>query len=170
MKYDFDMLSVTPKDLQNKHSGILARFGMTEQAGQQLAMFRDPETTQALAGACELVKECFIASGFALNSFDSGLDDNFFVEDDKEWRTKVLARLQENVEALPGDVAWNGFDIGDFFVASYGAMPAPKQRKTFESVRDRVRAPLVLIEARRITPRVFSRPLSRPLSTPAPGL
>lgn len=166
MKYDFDLLSVTSKDFQNKYAGLLGRFGMNEQARQQLAMFRDPETTQALAGACDLVRECFIKSGFALNGFDSGLDDACYVSEDKDARSQILARLQENVEVLPGDVAWNGFDIGDFFVSAYGAVPAPKQRKSFENVRRRVRSPMVLTAARRITPRV----LSRPLSTPAPGI
>jgi len=170
VKYDFDLLLVTPKDLQTKYSGLLERFGLTDQAGQQLAMFRHSETTQALAGACEQVRECFVASGFALNGFDSGLDDNLFDTGDEESRSRILAKLQENVEALPGDVAWNGFDIGDFFVSAYGAMPAPRKRKSFGDVRRQVRAPLVLTAARRITPRVLSRPLSRPLSTPAPGL
>lgn len=166
MKYDFDMLSVTPKALQTKYAELLNRFDMSEQAGQQIAMFRDPETANALAGACDAVRDCFIACGFALNSYDSGLGDAQYASDDKEGRARILARLQEHVEALPGDVAWNGFDIGDFFVAAYGAMPAPRQRKTFADVRRRVRSPMVLTPSKRIIPRA----MSRPLSTPAPGL
>ena len=42
--YDFDMISVTPKDIQTKYAHLLMRFGMTDQAKQQIAMFRDPET------------------------------------------------------------------------------------------------------------------------------
>ncbi|MGR3514813.1 MAG: hypothetical protein ACU0GG_18795 [Paracoccaceae bacterium] len=166
MTYDFDLLTTTPKDVQTKYAGLLDHFGMTDQATQSIALFRDPETAQALAGACDAVRACFEASGFAFTSYNDGASDNEYAADDKEARARILSRLQENVEALPGDVMWNGFDIGDFFVAAFGAMPAPRKRKTFADVRRRVRAPMVLTQSKRI----FPRAISRPLSTPAPGL
>ncbi|MEM7718656.1 MAG: hypothetical protein AAF222_05590 [Pseudomonadota bacterium] len=166
MKYDFDMLSVTPKDIQSKYAQLFVRFGMTNQACEQIAIFRDPDTARALSGASFAVRDCFVASGFALNSYATGMDEGAFAADDKDGRAYVLGQLQENVEALPSDVRWNGFDIGDFFVAAYGAMPAPRQRRFFSEARRAVLPPMTLMPSDRIASRITSRALS----TPAPGL
>ena len=161
MKYDFDMLSVTPKDIQSKYAQLFVRFGMTEQAHQQIALFRDPHASRALAGASQEVRDCFISAGFATNSYDCGAVDNQFPEADKDSRAKVLARLQESVEDLPGDVDWNGFDIGEFFVAAYGAMPVPRKRRALEEAGRRVLPAMTLMPSDRV--------VSRALSTPAPS-
>lgn len=160
MKYDFDMLSVVPKDIQSKYAQLFVRFGMTEQAHEQIALFRDPETARAISGASRQVRDCFVASGFALNSYNSNVEDNEFAEQDRDARARVLASLQENVEDLPGDVDWNGFDIGEFFVAAYGAMPAPRKRQFFKQAAQGVLPAMTLMPSDRV--------VSRALSTPAP--
>lgn len=166
VKYDFDMLSVTPKDIQCKYAQLFLRFGMNDQLREQIAIFRDPETAQALSSASLAVRECFIASGFALNSYHTGIDEGAFASEDKDGRARVLSQLQENVEALPTDVRWNGFDVGDFFVAAYGAMPAERKRRTFADARQAALPAITLMPSDRIASRVNSRVLS----TRAPGV
>lgn len=166
MNYDFDMLSVTPKDIQSKYAQLFLRFGMMDQVREQIAIFRDPKTAAALSGASHAVRECFVASGFALNSYHSGIENGGFAPEDKAARAHVLAQLQENVEAMPSDVRWNGFDIGDFFIAAYGSIPVPRKRRTFAEARHAVLPPMTLTPEDRIASRITSRALSEP----APGL
>ncbi len=165
MNYDFDMLSVTPKDIQTKYAQTLTRFGMTDMARQKLAMFRDPNTVRALAGASEAVRDCFVASGFALNGFDSGIGNGRFHAADEDERTEVLERLQANLASVPADAQWNGFDIEAFFDAAGIATVADPRRRRFDEVRHAVLPPMRLAPS----DRVRTRATSRPVSTPAPS-
>lgn len=161
MTYDFDMISVTPKDFQRKFARLLARLGLTDQAGEQIAMFRDPHATWALSGASEAVRDCFVSSGFALNCRQSTARAGEFAATDQDARRQVLVRLRENVDALPEDADWNGFDIDAFFAEAYAASPAEETCRSFADERRAFLPPMPLLPAERIR--------SRALSTPAPG-
>ncbi|MEM6387051.1 MAG: hypothetical protein AAF668_17150 [Pseudomonadota bacterium] len=161
MKYDFDIFSVTPSDLRTKYTHLLSRFCLTDQSVQSLAMFRDPQASKALSGASPAIRDCFTNSGFALNCFDDGCADQRFASGDKDGRAKVLAKLQEGVEALPMDVNWNGFDIGDFFVSAYGALPTQRTRKTFRGAARAFHPPMTLLPSARVVSRVLSTVTSR---------
>ncbi len=158
MTYDFDILSVVPSEIQSKYAGLFSQFGMTEQAGQQLAMFRDQAVADALAGASEEVKACFVESGFALNRRDSGTGQGKYSASDTPARVRVLERLRRNVEKLPEEVNWNGFDIDTFFAEAGAAEPVDRVRCSFADVR-RTFKPRMSIPAAPV----------RPLSTPTPG-
>ncbi|MEO1537382.1 MAG: hypothetical protein AAFR73_06595 [Pseudomonadota bacterium] len=156
MNYIFDLVSVTPPNFRTKYAGLLSRFELEAQARQQLAMFRDCEAATALTGACETVRDCFVQSGFALNAYQHEGGANEYEPTDRDMRAQILAKLQENVEALPFDVDWNGFDIGDFFIAAYGALPAPRKQRANVST-------MTLMPSNRVLSRI-SRVLTRPVS------
>lgn len=161
MKYDFDMISVTPDEFQSKYATLLSVFRMTEQAAEKLAMFRDPMTTWALSGASDEVRECFVASGFALNCRQSTDRAGHYAAKTENSRSEVLERLRQNVDALPDDVNWNGFDIDVFFAVAHAAAPEADQKKAVFADARPALPPIALMPADRIS--------SRALSTPAPG-
>lgn len=156
MTYDFDMLAVTPKDFQRKYAGLLSRFGLTDQAKEQLAMFRDPRTAHALQGASEAVRDAFVASGFAVNAYVTEIDEGRYRAADEAERRCVLERLRLAIDALPDDVDWNGFDKDVFFAEAHAAEPM---------AAGRTRA----AHARGSATDVPVRAATRPLSTPAPS-
>ena len=157
MNYDFDVLSVTTDAFQTKYSGLLARFGMAEQARKHYAMLRDPAAIQALAGASQEVRDCFLNSGFGLTGYDSGAGKGHYREADVALRELSLARLRRNVERLSRDAGWNGFDIEAFFEAADAATPAEKVDARFS----------VSFLSTRSAPRTSNRATTRALSTPA---
>lgn len=152
MTYDFDMLAVTPKEFQRKYAGLLARFGLTDQARQQIAMFRDPRAAHALQGASEVVRDVFVTNGFAVNAYVTGIDEGKYRAADAAQRSAVLGRLEAALDALPEDVEWNGFDKDAFLASARAAAPLVRIPE-FASTRQTV----------------STRVASRPLSTPAPS-
>lgn len=152
--YDFDMFSVIPKETQRKFSGLFSMFGMTEQARQQVAMFRDPETAAALNGASHEVQACFFASGFALNGYHCRTEEGRYAAADEDGRADVLARLEKNLAMLSADADWNGFDIDAFFAISGAAVPL-NEVASFSAQK-------LLDTAQPLAERVTSRRLSAP--------
>ena len=156
MTYDFDMLAVTPKDFQRKYANLLARFGLTDQAKKQLAMFRDPRTAHALQGASEAVRDAFVASGFAVNAYVTEIGEGRYRAADEAERMCVLERLKSAIDALPEDADWNGFDKDVFFAEAYAAEPvAEVQTGVTNTHASPTEVPAQLAK--------------RPLSTPAPS-
>ncbi len=161
MKYDFDMISVTPKDFQTKYAIILGFFGMTEQASEKIAVFRDPHASWALAGASEPIRDCFVASGFALNCRQTNARAGHYAASDADSREQVIARLIENLENLPEDLDWNGFDIDAFFAEARAASPETQTASAYAGAGKLIMPPVSLMPSDRVR--------SRALSTPAPG-
>ncbi len=149
MTYDFDMLSVIPKETQQKFSGLFSMFGMTEQARQQVAVLRDAEAVAAISGACEAVRTCLAESGVALNGYHCRMEDG-----GEAVRAEFLERLEANLKALPADADWNGFDI-DLFFAEAGVATPLNEVASFSTQR-------MIDKAKPLAARVTSRTLSAP--------
>ena len=127
LTYDFDMFSIIPKELQAQYGELFADIGMKEQASQQRALFRDPAAVAALQGASEEVRKCLLDSGFGINVYDSGAGPGRYPAADAPARAEVIERLMENLEKLPPDADWNGFDIEAFAMAALTAKPLQQQ-------------------------------------------
>lgn len=134
--YDFDMFSVMPKDLQAKFGDMFAETGMTEMVKEQKALFRDPAAVAALQGASEEVKQCLWDSGFGINVYDSGAGPGRYPASDGPARGAVIERLLENLEKLPEDVDWNGFDIEAFAMAALTAKPLDAPWTSSDEMRE----------------------------------
>ncbi|NND20704.1 MAG: hypothetical protein HKO14_01335, partial [Silicimonas sp.] len=67
LSYDFDMHSVMPTETLAKSGDKLGDSGKPpEMLDQNVALFRDPVTADALRGASEAIRKCFVDSGFGL--------------------------------------------------------------------------------------------------------
>lgn len=123
LAYDFDMVSIMPKELQAQFGDMFSELGVADAVKQQRALFRDPATVEALLGASDEVRKCFIASGFSIKTHDSGAGAGCYVQHEEKARMAVLGRLRRNLRELPPDTAWNGFDIRAFIKAAAEARP-----------------------------------------------
>jgi hypothetical protein len=136
LTYDFDMFDVIPGDGEDDPS--LGRF-MTEigfkpdTAARKVALFRDQRTADALRDAPEGLREFFLASGFGLNTYQSGARAGFYPQQDEEARLDIIRRLTENAEIYPlprlteGTDA-QGFVLMDFLAALAAAQPMEMPR------------------------------------------
>ena len=158
MNYDFDVLSVATDAFQAKYAGLLARFGMTEQARKHYAMFRDPATIQAISGASREVRDCFLDSGFGLSGYDSGAGAGHYREADASPARVVDCPVApQRGTDLAGCRAGTAFDIDAFFEAAEAATPAEVVDARFS----------VSFLPERAAERPAMRVTSRALSTPA---
>lgn len=120
LRYDFDMVAVTPEGLPDQF-GDLAVTGV---GAEKVAMFRDPDTVAALLRADPAVRTYFSDSGFALKPFDSGAPAGRFPQRDEDARIAVIDRLTANLETHDlADVAWGDFDFDAFMDALSAAEP-----------------------------------------------
>ena len=131
LSYDFDMFDLIPTE--GEDDPTLGKF-MTDigfcpdAAARKVALFRDTQTAEALRAAPEALRSFFLASGFGLNTYQSGAPAGFYPEQDEEARLDIIRRLTENAEvySLPrldeaADVA--GFSLGAFLTALAAAQP-----------------------------------------------
>ncbi|MEQ9041682.1 MAG: hypothetical protein RIE24_25430 [Silicimonas sp.] len=135
LTYDFDMFSVIPKEVQAQVGGMFQELGMTGQMQEQRALFRDPAAVAALQGSSEDVKKCLLDSGFGINVYDSGAGPGRYPASDGPARAQVIERLMENLEKLPEDVDWNGFDIEAFAMAALTAKPVDTVSHSLDALR-----------------------------------
>lgn len=138
--YDFDMFSIMPREIQAQFGDMFAEMGMTEAMKEQRALFRDPAAVAALQGASEDVKQCLIDSGFGINVYDSGAGPGRYPASDGPARAQVIERLMENLEKLPADTNWNGFDIEAFALAALNAKPLDTPTNSLGAMRATERA------------------------------
>ena len=131
MKYDFDIFFVVSADMRKRYASLAAMFGVQDLLDRELAIFRDPAATDALLGASECVRDCFVAAGFALNAFNTGVEAGLHFPDSAPGRNLFLSRLKGIVAALPDDADWNGFDIDAFFAAAETARPTSGNARIF---------------------------------------
>ncbi|EBA13799.1 hypothetical protein [Roseobacter sp. CCS2] len=136
LRYDFDMVALTPDGLPDQFGDLEA----TGVATEKVAMFRDPDTVTALKAADTAVRTYFIDSGFALKQFDSGAPAGHFAMRDEDARIAVINRLTANLETHDlANAAWGGFDFDAFMDAMATAEPVedtllapPKKRPVFD--------------------------------------
>jgi len=88
------------------------------------AMFRDPQTVDALNNADLAVQSLFTDSGFALKRYDSGAPPGRFPSRDEAARAQVIERLSANLSThnLKG-ADWGGFDFQAFMRSLSEAEP-----------------------------------------------
>ncbi|MDX8354680.1 hypothetical protein [Cognatiyoonia sp. IB215182] len=120
LRYDFDMVAVTPEGLPDQF-GDLAVTGM---ATEKRAMFRDAKVVAALEQADEAVRTFFLDSGFALQVYDSGAPPGLYPARDETARVHVIEKLTANLgnHDLAG-VNWGGFDFQGFLASLDAAKP-----------------------------------------------
>lgn len=125
LRYDFDMVAITPEGLPDQF-GDLAVTGM---ATEKRAMFRDARVVAALEQADEKVRTFFLESGFALQVYDSGAPSGLYPARDEDARVHVIERLTANLGShdLAG-ARWGGFDFQSFLASLDAAKPLEDER------------------------------------------
>ncbi len=132
LTYDFDIFDVIPDQPSDESDGstFMADIGFEPDARTtKVALFRDPRTALALRYAPEALRNYFIASGFGLNTFDSGAAANRYPLKDEDARLDIIARLTENAGhhtlPRPGDYPEGGdvFRLGEFLAHLAEAQP-----------------------------------------------
>ncbi|MDX8346453.1 hypothetical protein SLH49_00495 [Cognatiyoonia sp. IB215446] len=120
LRYDFDMVAVTPEGLPDQF-GDLAVTGV---ATEKRAMFRDARVVAALEKADASVRTFFLESGFALQVYDSGAPPGRYPISDEAARVGVIEKLTANLgnHDLSG-VNWGGFDFQSFLASLDAAKP-----------------------------------------------
>lgn len=119
MRYDYDMFSLIPDEVQSQFQGMLNELGMAPMASEQKGLWRDADVAAALQGADPVVKDLFTESGFGVIQYFSGAPEGrFFARDAvarEEIETKLLDRLTEKLADGSLDGAnWNGFELNAF--------------------------------------------------------
>lgn len=124
-RYDFDMFSVIPDEIQKQFQGLFNDTGVSAKMTDQLALFRDPELVNALQHADEEIKQLFLDSGFGLNVFDSGAPTGRYPSYDESARNTCISRFRQNIAASKELVHcnWGGFQIAEFLMYLASAEP-----------------------------------------------
>ena len=137
MRYDFDMVSVTPEGLPDQF-GDLAVNGV---AAEKMAMFRDPQVVAMLEKADPAVRTFFLDSGFALQPYDSGAPPGRYPVSDEVARVKVIEKLTANFTThdLSG-ANWGGFDFQAFLEVMEHAKPLEDETLLAPPTRSQPRA------------------------------
>ncbi|MEO1641083.1 MAG: hypothetical protein AAFU41_17740 [Pseudomonadota bacterium] len=131
LRYDFDMFSIMPETVQDKFSSEFDKLGLTGMMSEQKAMFRDPNTVEALRTADQVVQDYFLASGFGLNTYDSGAPAGRFPAKDEEARAEIIDNLTKNLQShdLKG-ANFGGFNFSDFLTSIGEANPITMPSKS----------------------------------------
>lgn len=120
MRYDFDMVTVTPDGLPDQFGDLTA----TGVGAEKTAMFRDPKTAAALRDADQAVRTFFLDSGFGLQDFDSGAPPGRYPISDEDPRIRVIERLTANLSTHDLTAAkWGEFDFQAFLAGLDQAIP-----------------------------------------------
>ncbi|MFN7223626.1 MAG: hypothetical protein ACK4MS_06390 [Paracoccaceae bacterium] len=104
--YDFDILDMMPEgDVSDpQFDGFLKEIGFKpNRDAASVALFRDPQTAEALRNASPALRDYFLASGFGLNTYRSGAPTGRYPAKDEAARMAIICRLTKNAErfALP---------------------------------------------------------------------
>ena len=131
LKYDFDIFQLQQNvaDADPDLARILDALKTEAAEVDSVALFRDPRTAEALRQAPERLRDFFLASGFGLNTYDSGAPRGRYPAKDEEARLAIIARLTQNAEVhilpKPGDYpeGGEGFRLGEFLIDLASAQP-----------------------------------------------
>jgi len=119
MRYDYDMFSVFPDEIQSEFQEEFNRLGINQMTTQQTGLWRDTDVVGALHRADPVVKDLFKNAGFGINHYFSGAPDGRFYSRDAKAREEIeeafLGALAEGLDdgSLEGS-NWNGFVLEDF--------------------------------------------------------
>lgn len=127
LTYDYDIRWVLPGDEFDSsvnQPGLKHMGGAQPASREYIALFRDPATAQALSDADPEVRAYFKASGFGLDSYDSGAPAGYFPTEDLAARNDVTERLTHNLAKfdLKGKDT-NGIHFADFLAFEMSAQP-----------------------------------------------
>jgi len=134
LNYDFDIFAVFPKAVfeDPKVGGLLAEVGLAHgQRGNQVALFRDPRTVDALRRAPQAVQDYLRGAGFGMNTYHSGAPAGRYPAEDEPARVALIEKLAEELprhslpkadDSQPGP---NDFSLPAFFEAVMLAEPLP---------------------------------------------
>lgn len=135
LNYDFDLLQLVPEKQSDDPYAQLLEDMLSELEPQKsvedtyVALFREAETVEALTQAHPTLRDFFLASGFGLNTFNSGAPAGHYPIADEELRIKVIERLAANAQKflLPPDAEAGPttFRLADFLHALGEAEPYP---------------------------------------------
>jgi len=119
MRYDYDLFSVIPDEIQSQFQGMFNELGVNEMTSHQKGLWRDTDVVEALLGADPVVKEMFTNAGFGINHYFSGAPEGRFFSRDTVAREQIeeafLDALAEGLDDGRLDGAnWNGFVLEDF--------------------------------------------------------
>ncbi len=101
LSYDFDMFDVIPPEGEDDPAlgHFMAEIGFCpDERARKVALFRDPRTADALRAAPDALRAFFLASGFGLNTYQSGAPAGRYPAQDEEARLDIIRRLTENAE------------------------------------------------------------------------
>lgn len=137
LRYDFDIVdTMSPQAGREAATArLLSSAGVRrDDPAQRVALFRDRRTALALRSAPKGLRSCFIASGFGLSVFESGLPSGRYQARDETARLDVITRLTENLtrfelpRAEDYPIGDNVFRMGDFVQALAQARPLDPAR------------------------------------------
>jgi len=119
MRYDYDMFSIIPDEVQGQFQEMFNDLGVNDMTSQQKGLWRDTDVVEALLGADQVVKDLFNKSGFGVNHYFSGAPEGRFFARETKARQQIedafLAGLSDGLDngSLQG-TNWNGFVLEDF--------------------------------------------------------
>lgn len=126
MRYDFDMHSIFPDEVQKQFQGMFSDLGVTAMTTKQVALWRDPAVVEALRRADAPVRQLFLDAGFGINCYDSGAPVCRYPARDEAARNRCIAKLAEALKAhgpaLKG-VDWGGLELAKFLEYLVVAQP-----------------------------------------------
>ena len=126
LKYDFDMFTIMPDAVQSQFREQINELGLTQMMSQQIALFRDPNTAEALRQTDPVVQQFFLDAGFGMNTYSSGAPDGRYFKRDEDARVERMMKLadlmMERSEDLRG-ANWGSFEYGQFLEALEAAEP-----------------------------------------------
>jgi hypothetical protein len=137
LNYDFDIFDLIPQQagIDAEASGFLARLGLAQARTRattgpnRIALFRDQETADALRAAPASLRDYFLAAGFGLNTYTSGVARHRYPAADEAARLEIIERLTELAPSYllpaPGDYPEGGpvFRLGAFLADLAEATP-----------------------------------------------
>ncbi len=100
LKYDFDIVTIAPDDIDLEQDQPEASGGGTAGAGVTpgaYALFRDVKTADALRAASPKIREMFLNAGFKLATYDSGAPHGYYPSDDAPQRERIIKQLFSNI-------------------------------------------------------------------------
>lgn len=126
MRYDFDMFSTFPDEIRQQFQGQLNELGVGHMTGTQIALFRHPETANALRSADKDVQQLFLDAGFGMNCENKPIPEGRYLARDAQAHERCVLNFMhlatKRMEALAGS-NWGGINPVAFVEATQTFQP-----------------------------------------------